>query len=263
MNLAAAGPIVLVGAGRMGGALSAGWIAAGLAPGALYIEDPAPAAAQLAARLSAQLGRPDGRAQAVVLAVKPQQFAAVMPGILPLLGQGTLLISILAGTTIARLAALSPPATPIVRAMPNLPATVGHAMTALCGDRDALAETLMAAVGDVLWLSEGAMDAVTAIAGSGPAYVFAFVEALAAAGEALGLPADVAARLARQTAIGATAMLAAGDSTPGELRAAVTSPGGTTAAALAVLQREPGLGALLREAAAAAARRSAELARDS
>jgi pyrroline-5-carboxylate reductase len=245
----------------MGGALLARWLAV-WGPGArCVVHDPAargPADPRVqhcadASAFSAALPGAD----ILVLAVKPQVLARAVaalevPGGLPV-------VSIAAGVPVAALRALVP-GCPVVRAMPNLPAAVGRGVTALAGDDVPAARALFAAVGAVEPLDEAQFDAFTALAGSGPAYVFYLTEALARAGEGLGLAPDAAARVARATVEGAAAMLhARAGQTPGELRDAVTSPGGTTAAALAVLT-DGRLDAALAEALAAGAARSRALA---
>jgi pyrroline-5-carboxylate reductase len=202
-----------------------------------------------------------------VLAVKPQAMGAALPRLAALGGGATLFLSIAAGTSIASLEAALGAGSRVVRAMPNTPAAVGRGMTALVGNAAAgeaglaLAEALMRAVGETVRLrGEADMDAVTAVSGSGPAYVFLMIEALAAAGEAEGLEAGLALQLARATVAGAGALAESSASSPAELRVNVTSPAGTTAAALEVLMRESdGLAALMRGAVAAAAARSREL----
>jgi pyrroline-5-carboxylate reductase len=262
--------LVLLGCGRMGSALLEGWLAGGLDPGAIAVlePNPSPRLAELA-RAGLKLDGPLPPDPAVaVLAVKPQSMGAALPSLAALGNGATLFLSIAAGTPIAAFEAALGERTPIVRAMPNTPAAIGRGVTALVGNATAgeaaltLAETLMRAVGATVRLEDEAqMDAVTAVSGSGPAYVFLLVEALAAAGEAEGLPPDLALTLARATVAGAGALAEASDRHPSQLRSDVTSPGGTTAAALAVLTaEEPGLPALLRRAVAAAAARSRELA---
>lgn len=261
--------LTLVGAGKMGGAMLAGWLEAGLDPAATTVIDPAPApeivtlCAERSLRLNPERPAP---AEVVVLAIKPQGLDAAAPGLASCLGEGGLLVSILAGKTIQNLRARLPGARAIVRAMPNLPASIGRGATGAAASSDvtpaqrAVAEALLAASGHVEWLeTEALIDAVTAVSGSGPAYVFHMVEALAEAGVAAGLPAEVAARLARATVSGAGALLDASPLEAADLRRNVTSPGGTTAAALEVLMRENGLPALMREAVAAAKRRAGEL----
>lgn len=260
--------LALVGAGKMGGAMLRGWLARGLEPRCISVLDPkldAETAALCAAR---GIGRtaPEAAPEVLVLAIKPQTFAAEPSAFASLAGPQTLVLSILAGTTIARLRAGLPAAGAIARAMPNLPASIGRGITALAAEpgvdagRRTTAETLLGAVGTVEWLEEGLIDAATAVSGSGPAYVFLLAECLAAAGEAAGLSRDVALRLARATVEGAGALMAAQPGiTPMALREAVTSPGGTTAAALSVLRGDDRLARLMTEAVAAAKQRAAEL----
>lgn len=260
--------LVLIGCGRMGSALLAGWLAQGLPPTSVWVREPAPSEwlRQSGVHLDAPL--PDDPAL-VLVAVKPQMMAEALPGIASLGGRGTLFLTVAAGIPIATYAALLGEATPLVRAMPNTPAAVGRGITAICGNAVAtlahldLAEALLGAVGDVVRLeSEGQMEAVTAVSGSGPAYVFHLIEAMAAAGEAEGLPPDLAMRLARATVTGAGELAHRAPESAADLRIAVTSPGGTTAAALAVLM-DPvtGFAPLLRRAVRAAADRGRELGR--
>ena len=243
------GRLWLVGAGNMGGALRGRWEAAGFD---LTVVDP---------RLGAPLP-PAGTPDTLVLAVKPQVWRGVADEIAGRVGAETLVVSVMAGVTLAMLGDRFAPAA-VARAMPNTPAARGAGMTgllapALSADRRAAVEAMFAAAGAVAWLdSEADFDALTGISGSGPAYVFAFVEALTAAGIAAGLAPDTAARLARATVTGAAALLD-GHADPAALRTAVTSPNGTTAAGLAILL--PALPPLLRETVAAAAARSRELA---
>ena len=263
-------PLVLAGAGKMGAALLRGWLASGLDPAAVTVVDPQPApeiAALCAARGIALNPASREPAAVVVLAIKPQGLEAAAPGLSGLLGPDGLLVSILAGKTVADLRARLPEAGAVVRAMPNLPASIGRGATGAVASSDvtdaqrALADALLAASGHVEWLeAEAAMDAVTAVSGSGPAYVFHLVEALAEAGVAAGLAPETARRLARATVTGAGALLEASPLEAAELRRNVTSPGGTTAAALDVLMRADGLTALMREAVAAAKDRAGELA---
>ena len=262
-------PLVLVGAGKMGGAMLAGWLDGGLDPAAVVAIDPAPPADTAA--LLAEHGivpradAPGVKARVLVVAVKPQLMADVLPGLRALAGPDTVVLSIAAGKTIASFESAFP-GVAVVRAMPNTPAQVSRGITGAVGnarvtpaDRD-LVSALLAAVGDVAWLDDEALiDVVTAISGSGPAYVFHFVECLALAGEALGLSPELAARFARATVEGAGELLYQSDLSPTELRKNVTSPGGTTAAALAVLASEGALAALVSAAALAAKRRSEEL----
>jgi pyrroline-5-carboxylate reductase len=261
--------LVLLGCGKMGTALLEGWLARGLAPAAVTVLEPRPSArlealAAQGLRLNAEL--PSAPAVAV-LAVKPQAMGEALPRLAALGNGTTLFVSIAAGTPIRSLESALGVRTPIVRAMPNTPAAIGRGITALVGnpqagaDALALAEALMQAVGQTVRLSdERLMDAVTAVSGSGPAYVFLMIEALAAAGEAEGLGRELALTLARATVAGAGALAESSQKAPAELRIDVTSPGGTTAAALAVLMQDDGLPALMRRAVAAAAARGRELA---
>lgn len=265
--------LVLVGAGKMGGAMLRGWLALGLEGGCMSVLDPNPSAeiAALAAGAGVRLNPPSSAVTApdvLVLAVKPQVFETAASSVVALVGEATLVLSIMAGKTRADIAAQLPKAGAILRAMPNLPASVGRGITAVAANdavpprARALAETLLSAVGKVEWLDhEGLIDAVTAVSGSGPAYVFYLVECLAAAGAAAGLDADLARRLARATVEGAGELMVRNPATaPGQLRQDVTSPGGTTEAALAVLMRPEGLERLIIDAVAAAQRRAGELA---
>jgi pyrroline-5-carboxylate reductase len=258
--------LILLGCGRMGSALLAGWLRAGLAPDRVWVIEPNPTDALIGLGTRLNEGLPQAPAVAVV-AVKPQMMGDALPALQALGGGPTLFVSIAAGTTIAAFEAALGAATPIVRTMPNTPAMVGRGITAICGnarasaDDLALARELMAGVGQVVDLErEDQIDAVTALSGSGPAYVFHLIEAMAAAGEAEGLPADLAMQLARATVCGAGELAFQSPDSAAQLRVNVTSPGGTTAAALAVLM-DPATGfpALLRRAVKAAADRGREL----
>lgn len=260
--------LVLLGCGKMGSALLQGWLTRGLPPGSVWVLEPAPSAWLMAQGV--HLNEPLPPAPGIVLvAVKPQMMGAALPQLASLGGGATLFLSIAAGTTIASYESLLGPDTPVIRAMPNTPAAVGRGITAITGNARAtaahlaMAETLLSAVGQVARLEgEDQMDAVTAVSGSGPAYVFLLIEALAAAGEAEGLVPALALRLARATVAGAGALAEAAEEDPAALRRNVTSPGGTTAAALDVLMDEThGLPALLRAAVHAAAARGRELGR--
>lgn len=261
--------LVLAGAGKMGGAMLAGWLDAGLDPRRTTIVDPVPARpiVDLCTERGIALNPTDPEPGAVlVLGIKPQGLDTAAPGLDRLIGRDTLLVSILAGKTVADLRGRLPRARAIVRAMPNLPASIGRGATGACASPEvtpaqrAAAEALLAANGAVAWLADEAqIDAVTAVSGSGPAYVFLLAETLAEAGIAAGLEPEVARSLARATVAGAGALLDASPAEAAELRRNVTSPGGTTAAALEVLMRPDGLGALMREAVAAARRRAGEL----
>lgn len=257
--------LVLLGCGKMGQAMLAGWLAAGLPPRQVWIVEPtpAPSLAGLGVRVNEPL---PARAAVVVLAVKPQMMPEALPQVAPLADTGAMFLSIAAGLPLAWFAARLGEATPIVRAMPNTPAAVGRGIAALIANPAGeaalpLAEALLAAVGQTVRLAaESQMDAVTAVSGSGPAYVFHLIEALAAAGEAQGLAPDLAMTLARATVVGAGALAHVSPETAETLRVNVTSPGGTTAAALAVLMDDKtGLPPLMARAVAAAAARSKAL----
>lgn len=257
--------LVLVGAGRMGGAMLRGWLAQGLRPDAVTVIDPAPAEWLL--QLGAQVNRPPpGNPAVVVIAVKPQMMGGALDEIARAIGPDTLVISVAAGVRIARFEAVLPPCA-IVRSMPNTPAAIGRGITALIGNaaageaQMALAETLLSAVGETVRLeTEDQLDAVTGVSGSGPAYVFHLIEALTAAGEAEGLAPDLALTLARATVAGAGALAMESGEAPAELRRAVTSPNGTTQAGLEVLMdAQAGLVPLIGRTVAAAAARSREL----
>jgi pyrroline-5-carboxylate reductase len=262
--------LVLLGCGKMGSAMLEGWLAAGLPASSAHVVEPSPTPVieALSARGVRYAPTAPDSAAAVVLAVKPQMMAAALPTVAPLSGGEALFLSIAAGTPIAWFEAALKRGTPIVRAMPNTPAAVGRGVTALIGNAAAerrmpLAEALCEAVGVTVRLeAEDHMDAVTAVSGSGPAYVFHMIEALAAAGEAEGLAPDLAMRLARATVCGAGELAHRSAETAEALRRAVTSPGGTTAAGLGVLMDpEAGLSPLMRRTVAAAAARSRELGR--
>ncbi len=257
--------LVLLGCGKMGGAMLQGWLAEGLSPDAVHVIDPKPSDWLNAQGVHVNSGLPPAPAM-TLLAVKPQMMGDALPQVAALSGK-TVFLSIAAGTTIATLKAALGEGAAVIRAMPNTPAAVGRGITALIGnDRVteadmALAETLLSAVGQTVRLdSEADMDAVTAVSGSGPAYVFHLIETLAAAGEAEGLSRELAMALARATVGGAGALAEAAEESPSQLRVNVTSPNGTTQAALEVLMDEgSGFPALLRRAVAAAANRSREL----
>lgn len=264
-------PLVLVGAGKMGAALLKGWLDSGLDRKAVVVVDPgAPpdSAAFLAAAGVRDVARPPAgiTAKVIVVAVKPQIIADVLPGLSGLVGRGTVTLSIAAGTTLANLArGIGESA--IVRSIPNTPAQVGRGVTAAIANKHvsksgkALVTRLLEAVGDVVWVDkERLIDAVTAVSGSGPAYVFWMTECLAEAAVAAGLDKDSAATLARATVTGAGELLYQSDLPPGQLRKNVTSPKGTTEAALKVLMaRRGGLAPLMKKAVAAARKRSREL----
>jgi pyrroline-5-carboxylate reductase len=264
-------PIVIVGAGNMGGALARGLIAKGLGPQLVVIE-PALSASDLrryrnagvtAAKASTTVAGTKPRA--IIFAIKPQMMPAVVPDYASV-ARGALVVSIAAGTTSANISGWLGGEYAIVRAMPNMPAAIGRGISAVFATHNvipaqrALTERLLGAVGEVIWLErEELIDAVTAVSGSGPAYVFLLVEALAKAGAAVGLLPEVALKLARKTVEGAGALLAERKDNAEDLRRAVTSPGGTTEAALRILMSERGLEPLMRAAVAAATARGREL----
>jgi len=265
--------VVLVGCGNMGGALLAGWLARGLSPDSIVVVEPDDGhAAAAAARGVCVVAAADALASmpaphVVVLAVKPQRLAEVLGGYAAFAGAGAVVLSIAAGRTIEALRSGLGDGTALVRAMPNTPASIGRGISVACanehttGAQKARCDELLAAVGSVLWVEDEALlDAVTAVSGSGPAYVFLLAECLARAGTQAGLPQAVAERLARETVAGAGELLARSPLSSMQLREAVTSPGGTTAAALSVLGGDAGLQPLLSAAVEAAVRRSRELA---
>lgn len=262
--------LVLVGAGKMGGAMLEGWLAVGMPPSQIAVIDPRLSDEMLATcRERGIRVNPEqtDAPEALVLAIKPQMLDEAAARVDAILGPHTVVISILAGKTVGDLRARLPRAKAIVRAMPNLPASIGRGATGAAANAEVseaqriMADTLLRSVGTVEWLSsEDLIDAVTAVSGSGPAYVFHLTECLAEAGQAAGLPPDLAKRLARATVTGAGELLARSKHSPETLRQNVTSPGGTTAAALEVLMAEQGgLKTLMREAVAAAKRRAEEL----
>ena len=265
-------PLLLVGAGKMGGAMLEGWLDKGIDPAGVTVLDPNLADEAQGDYARRGVGCVTSAEKAgegyriIVLAVKPQLMGDVLPRIAPLASEGTLVISVAAGVRQATIAASFGPGAKVVRIMPNTPAQIGQGMSvavedAALGDEDrALVEALLGAVGDVAWVPDEAMiDAVTAVSGSGPAYVFLLAEAMAEAGRTAGLPAELAERLARRTVSGGGGLLAASPLPAATLRENVTSPNGTTAAALSVLMAEDGLQPLMDRAIAAAKRRSEEL----
>ena len=264
--------LALVGAGKMGGALLKGWLDRGLDRRAVVVIDPAPPPDSVAflaeAGLAAQAAAPAGvTARVIVVAVKPQIIGEVLPTLRPLVGRDTVGLSIAAGTTLKQLkAGLGNIA--IVRSIPNTPAQVGRGITVAIANERAdkaartLVTTLLEAVGEVIWVDkEGMIDSATAVSGSGPAYIFHMVEALAAAAVSVGFDKASAEKLARATVEGAGELLHQSDLPAEILRQNVTSPKGTTAAALKVLMGRPGLTALMKKAVAAARKRSRELAK--
>jgi pyrroline-5-carboxylate reductase len=267
MRRASLRPLLLIGAGRMGGALLEGWTRNGLGP--VIAVEPKPAARLRKLK--------DVRFVADINSVKPQKFRAVVLALKPQIlkteavhlasvASGVPVISIAAGTSIAFLAKALGPKARLLRAMPNTPGAIGCGITAIYASPKAtakdkaLAEKLLAALGETVWVKkETLIDAATSVSGSGPAYVFLLVEALAAAGEAEGLPRVAAEKLARATIMGAGRLLEADKRVPAELRRDVTSPGGTTEAALGILLADDGLRTLMKRAVTAARERATQL----
>lgn len=267
------GPLLLVGGGKMGGAMLRGWLKRGLAPGDAMVVEPNRAAMADEAKQGISVHEtadaiPDAFSpRVVILAVKPQMMAAALPAYRRYTRPGTLFVSIAAGKTIAYFERGLGSEAAIVRAMPNTPAAVGRGITVatanarVSSEDRALADTLLEAVGEVHWVEdEKLIDPVTAVSGGGPAYVFLLIECLAKAGEQAGLPADLAMRLARVTVSGAGELARLSDEPAATLRQNVTSPNGTTLEALKVLMADDALQRLFTEAVAAATRRSRELA---
>ncbi|MCA6100218.1 pyrroline-5-carboxylate reductase [Bradyrhizobium australafricanum] len=264
------GTIALAGAGKMGGAMLTGWLAQGLAPERVAVIDPhlSPEISALAAkgvRLNPQ-AKDLGTVDTLVVAVKPQSFRDAGAALKSFVGPSTLVVSIMAGTTMSALEDVVGGA--VVRAMPNTPAAIGRGITVavpskrVTAAQRAMADALLKATGLVEWVDdESLMDAVTAVSGSGPAYVFLLAEELARAGVAAGLPEQLATTLARATVAGSGELLHRSDLPSATLRQNVTSPGGTTAAALEVLMANDGMQPLMTRAIAAATRRSRELAK--
>ena len=239
------GKLLLAGAGKMGGALLTGWLARGLDPKKIAVVEPQPGMRSRRWRGAGLRINPAAKAASaavIVIAVKPQSAPEAMPALAPRACKTTLVLSIMAGRTIGFLEKSFPPGTAVVRAMPNLPASIGRGITVAVANRNAskaqraLAGDLLAATGAVEWVDdESLLDAVTAVSGSGPAYVFLLAEALTAAAVSAGLPAPLAAKLARETIAGSGELLRRSPLDAATLRQNVTSPGGTTAAALDVL----------------------------
>ena len=265
-----AGPILLVGCGKMGSALLRGWLGRGMKADAVFVVEPnAGALDGFAIRHCADAGGvPEGFVPRVVLlAVKPQVMAAALPACRRFNRPGTVFLSIAAGRTIASMADALGADAAIVRSIPNTPAAVGRGITVACANPAvdqagrALCDELLAAVGEIAWVDdEGLIDPVTAVSGNGPAYVFLLMECMAEAGRAVGLPADLAMRLARVTVSGAGELARQSPEAAAQLRRNVTSPGGTTEAALAVLMATDGIQPVFDRALAAAVRRARELA---
>lgn len=273
MSISLDGPLVLAGAGKMGSAMLAGWLARGLDPKSVVIQEPSlqGEASELAAkhgiRAAATIDRLDAPPSVIIAAVKPQVMDQVFPPLAKLAGPSTVVLSIAAGKSLASFETHLAPGIAVVRAMPNTPAAIGRGITAVVANahatpaQRATCSELLSAVGAVEWVEqESLIDAVTGVSGSGPAYVFYLTECLAEAGAAAGLDPELAMKLARATVSGSGELMHRSPLDAATLRQNVTSPGGTTAAALNVLMREPGgLNALMREAVAAAVKRSREL----
>ena len=263
------GRLLMIGCGNMAGAMLEGWLAAGVAPGLITVVRPSGRVP--APDIRTLTAVPEGEVPALVLiGVKPQKLAEIAPAVAPALGLGTILVSILAGTTLAALRGLFPAPRAIVKAMPNLPVSLGKGVTELHTDDstgpDARAETerLMRALGHVEWFEdEKLMGVASALTAAAPAFLYRFIDALAAAGTELGLPAEQAARLAGIMAEGSTLLAARSGAAPVELARRVASPGGTTEAGLRVLDSEDGLRALMLRTLEASRRRSQEMAAQS
>jgi len=265
--------LLLIGCGKMGGAMLGGWLAGGLAPGDVVVVEPFEAAREALPEGVVAVAGPDAidtefAPDVVVFAVKPQMMDETAPHYARYVGPGAVFLSIAAGKTIGYFEDALGPTAAIVRSMPNTPAAIGRGISVACANahvstpqRETCGE-LLSAVGEVAWVEDEALlDAVTAVSGSGPAYVFLLAEAMAAAGETAGLPAELAVQLARATVAGAGELMRSSGEDAGQLRINVTSPGGTTQAALEVLMAEAdGLPALMTRAVVAAAKRSSELA---
>ena len=271
MTLHLTGPLLLVGAGKMGGALLAGWLARGLDPRQVFIRDPALSetmgafAATHGISASAAPALPEPPA-VVVIAVKPDVTETILPDIASLIGPDTVVLSVAAGRTSKNLSRHLPERAALVRAMPNTPVSIGEGITVCFANASVTPEqretcdALLSAVGEVVWVEDEALlDPVTAVSGSGPAYVFHLAECLEQAGIDAGLPPELAAKLARATVSGAGALLKQSGHDAATLRTHVTSPKGTTAAALEVLMDEDALKELLTRAVAAASKRSRDL----
>lgn len=271
ITFSATNPVVLIGAGNMGGAMLSGWLKSGVPGSAVVVVDPGPSPAMMSTIADAGAAHvtaapADLKASVLFLAVKPQVMEAVLPTVKSVVGPQTVVVSVAAGKTLAFLEKHLGEAA-MVRAMPNTPAMIGRGVTGAFANARVSAEqrdgvnALLRVSGPVEWVpSESDIDSVTAVSGSGPAYVFYLVECMAEAGRKLGLQADLAMRLARETVAGAGELLHQSPDDAARLRQNVTSPGGTTAAALSVLMAEDGMQPLFDQALAAARKRAEELA---
>jgi len=264
------GTIVLAGAGKMGGAMLSGWLARGLDAKRVAVIEPYPSGEISALVTKGVRLNPSpkdiGAVAALVVALKPQTFREAGPALKPFVGSSTLVVSIMAGTTITSINEVCGGS--VVRAMPNTPAAIGRGITVAVAAKNisaaqrAVADALLRATGSVEWVdNESLMDAVTAVSGSGPAYIFLLAEELARAGVEAGLPLELATKLARETVAGSGELLHRSELDSATLRRNVTSPGGTTAAALEVLMGPDGMQSLLTRAVAAATARGKELAK--
>ncbi|MEM9320419.1 MAG: pyrroline-5-carboxylate reductase [Pseudomonadota bacterium] len=258
--------LVILGCGKMGSAMLSGWLARGVEPAAVSVIEPAPSDWLRATGVAIGGALPESPA-VLIVAVKPQIMDAALPQAAAFGGGATSIVSVAAGTSLARLEDSFTATTPIIRAMPNTPAAIGQGISAIIGNDAAtaqhldLAETLLSAVGSVVRLqSEDQIDAVTGLSGSGPAYVFHLIEALVAAGIAQGLDEPLATQFATATVAGAGALAQESEDPVDQLRVNVTSPGGTTAAGLDVLMdAQNGLAPLIARTVAAATARAREL----
>lgn len=259
------GEIWLIGCGNMGGALLRGWLAQGLDPAAVTVVDPSPPEDAPGVTHHRQAPADATPARVVVLAVKPQKLAEVAASLQPLVGPETVILSVLAAPGIAALKAAFPRAAAIVRTVPNLPASIGQGITSVFAEPSSpqvadLAERLLAPLGQVLWLDDEAQcDAVTAVAGCGPAFLFRFADALIKAGQNLGLPAALATQLVEATLAGSVELMRRSDDPPGRLAARVASPGGVTLEGLKVLDQNAALDTLIARTLTAARDRSAAM----
>src|SRR5258706_1546058 len=264
------GTIVLAGAGKMGGAMLSGWLARGLDAKRVAVIEPQPSGEISALETKGVRLNPSlkqlGSIATLVIALKPQTFREAGSALKSFSGPSTLVVSIMAGTTIASIQTACRGRA--VRAMPNTPAAIGRGITVAVAAKNvsaaqrAVADALLRATGSVEWVDdESLMDAVTAVSGSGPAYIFLLAEELARAGVEAGLPQDLATKLARETVAGSGELLVRSDDHSARLCQYVHSPGGTTAAALEVLMGPDGMQSLLTRAVAAATKRSKELAK--